>query len=109
MNNADPFTDWEAFAEQTHYVWVDTPDGGETVVLPFKTISRLDEHHSPVIGFNSNVRLGYVLSDWWFEIGRHYVIAKPNAILDAAASGNAEDALERFVQDAEYWYEDVAG
>ena len=105
MNHAD----WKAFAEQTHYVWVDTPDGGETVVLPFKTISRLDEHHFPVIDVEADVRLGYVLSDWWFEIGRPYVDAKPNGIVDAAASGNAEDALERFVQDAEYWYEDVAG
>lgn len=109
MHNFGKAIAWEDFVEENHYVWVDTPDGGETVVLPFKTISRLEENHFPVIDVEADVRLGYVPTDWWLRIGRLYVETKPNAIVRAAEGGNAEDALERFVQDAEYWFEDVAG
>lgn len=93
---------WKADQDDTlHYVWVDTDDGGETCQLPFKAIRRLDFYPLIAGGFV----VGYVPTDWWLEIGKAFLVANPNAVVRAAGGGNAEDAVERFVQDADYWFE----
>ena len=99
------------FQEQEQYVWVDTPEGGETRLLPFVDACRKEYYpvQETLSDYGYFTLIGWVPIDWWLEIGQHYVNTHPTAVFDANVRGNEEGAIERFVLDAEYWYEGVAG
>ena len=93
-------------------VWVEImTDGreeyGEVQQIPYRELCLTDDYY-PVVDLSNGISIGYVPTDWWLTVGKAFVADTPLGIIEAASSGNEENAIERFVQDANAWHEGVA-